>query len=139
MHNSATAVVVRACKSSVRILLVALLSLFAVCGNLAASSDYEYRTVASIGQSFETFTIQNLGHNLSINDHGWVAFTAQASDGRRAIFVAEPSGAAFTIHKLTETTTGSYGAVWINNKNDVAVTFRATAGGQTTANVRRYA
>jgi hypothetical protein len=43
-----------------------------------------------------------------------VAFIAQSADGRKAVFVAEPSGNAFVVRKLAETSSGDYGSVWVN-------------------------
>src|SRR5437867_150391 len=106
---------------------VAVLSLLAQ--TVAASPSYAFKVIAKSGDSPGGFTLNSFKPSPSINDIGRVAFIAQSADGGKAVFVAEPSGNAYLLTKLAETSSGEYGAVSINSNSQVAVSFRAVAGG----------
>lgn len=106
--------------------------------SLSASPFYTYTIVARSGADLDGFPAQTLKPAVSLNDHGHVAFIGQSADGREAVFVAEPSGNAFVVRKLAETSSGDYGSVWVNNQNQVAASFNAVSRGVTSANLRPY-
>lgn len=98
---------------------------------------YDFKIVAKTGD-IDGFPAQSFKSAVSINDNGRVAFIAQDASGRQAAFVAEPSGNTYIFHKLAETSSGGYGGVRLNNQDKAALSFRTTASGVTSANVRRY-
>lgn len=118
--------------------LLFLLFTFGFGMRLAASPFYEYKIIAKSGDTLDGFPAQTFKPAVSLNDNGHVAFIGESTDGRKAVFVAEPSGNAFVVRKLAETSSGDYGSVWVNNRNEVAANFTAVSGGVTSASVRRY-
>lgn len=106
---------------------------------VSASPFYDYKIVAKSGNTIDGFAVQSFKRLVSINDHGHVAFIAEAAGGRKAVFMAEPSRGGYALRKLTETSSGDYLSVWVNNRDEVAASFSAVSQGITSANVRRYA
>jgi hypothetical protein len=96
--------------------LFACLAFFAVASSAAASPFYTYTIVARTGVDLggSGFVANSISPAVSLNDNGHVAFIAQSANGRKAAFVAEPSGNAFVVRKLAETSSGDYGSVWVN-------------------------
>jgi hypothetical protein len=104
----------------------------------SASPFYDYKIVAKSGDTLDGFAVQSFKQSVSVNDSNRVAFIAESAGGSEAVFVADLRGANSVFHKLTEKAVGDFGSVSLNNKNKAAVSFRAVAGGVTSANIRRY-
>src|SRR5947208_2682675 len=64
----------------------------------SASPFYDYKIVAQSGD-IGGFAAQSFKQTISINDNGRVAFVAGGAGGRKAVFVAEPSGNTYVLRK----------------------------------------
>ncbi len=120
------------------LLLFVCFACFVVSSPASASPFYDYKIVAKSGDTIDGFPVQSFKRLVSINDSNRVAFIAEGAGGSEAVFIANLDNATPVFHKLVEKTVGDFGSVSLNNKNKVAVNFRAVGAGITSANVRRY-